>query len=626
MVMKMTPGLLTAPRIRASLLTALMLGSSACGGASDAGSGPPGVGPASMAVSASPAANAEAGATSSVSPAVVVKSASGAALGGVSVSFAVTGGGGSVAAATATTDSNGEASPGAWTFGTGLGSNTLSATVSGLPVVIFSVSTRAAAPATITPVSDNATTASAGMAVTPAVRVADRFNNNAANVSVTFAPEAGTVSGATIVTDAQGIARNTWTLGTTIGTQKLNVTAGAITTALSIATTAPQTIIAKISGDNSTCAINVKSCAFLARVTNTLGTPLPGETVRWSSGAQTPTTSVTNQQGYVSSPNLVAQSTVGTFTQTATVLSTSVATSFTYRTVTLATGDFNIDVRFSGSVTTAQRAAFTSAATRWRNIIQGDVPDITITTNDSVTANVCGITHPAVAERVDDVLIFVELLALDGPGGLLGQAGPCFARQNSRLTIIGTMQFDVADVNDLLASGQLQDVITHEMGHVLGIGSLWNITGSPFLLTGATGVQGGNPFFTGTSAKDFFTRIGGTLAVDGGVPVENCVTGVPSDCGEGTVDSHWRESIFKNELMTGYIQQGSNPLSNVTIAALTDQGYFVTNAAADAYVLPTQSGNFAITAGGAGSSLAEMAQSFRIRERPSKPPRTLTHN
>jgi hypothetical protein len=188
------------------------------------------------------------------------------------------------------------------------------------------------------------------------------------------------------------------------------------------------------------------------------------------------------------------------------------------------------------------------------------------------------------------------------------------------------MQFDIADVNALLASGQLRDVITHEMGHVLGIGSLWNVDGSPFLLNGASGVKGGNPFFTGSSAKDFFARIGGTVDVDGGVPIENCASGVPDDCGQGTNDSHWRESVFRNELMTGYIGVGTNPLSNVTIAALADQGFFVTNAAADAYVLPTPSGNFALTAEGSGSSLAEMAQSFRIRERPSKPPRTLTHN
>ncbi|MEY9156351.1 leishmanolysin [Bradyrhizobium japonicum] len=41
------------------------------------------------------------------------------------------------------------------------------------------------------------------------------------------------------------------------------------------------------------------------------------------------------------------------------------------------------------------------------------------------------------------------------------------------------------------------------------------------------------------------------------VPVEN--TG-----GEGTVDSHWRDTVFGAELMTGFVNQGGNPMSRVT--------------------------------------------------------------
>jgi hypothetical protein len=44
-----------------------------------------------------------------------------------------------------------------------------------------------------------------------------------------------------------------------------------------------------------------------------------------------------------------------------------------------------------------------------------------------VQANACGTTHPAVNEVVNDVLIFVEIVAIDGPGKVLGSAGPCRA-------------------------------------------------------------------------------------------------------------------------------------------------------------------------------------------------------
>jgi len=43
----------------------------------------------------------------------------------------------------------------------------------------------------------------------------------------------------------------------------------------------------------------------------------------------------------------------------------------------------------------------------------------------------------------------------------------------------------------------------------------------------------------------------------------------------GTADSHWRESVFDNELMTGFINSGANPLSEVTVASFWDMGYTV---------------------------------------------------
>ena len=63
------------------------------------------------------------------------------------------------------------------------------------------------------------------------------------------------------------------------------------------------------------------------------------------------------------------------------------------------------------------------------------------------------------------------------------------------------------------------------------------------------------------------------------VPVEN--TG-----GAGTRDSHWRETVFRNELMSGFIAATGNPLSKLTVAHLQDLGYVVDMAAAEPYRLP----------------------------------------
>ena len=89
---------------------------------------------------------------------------------------------------------------------------------------------------------------------------------------------------------------------------------------------------------------------------------------------------------------------------------------------------------------------------------------------------------------------------------------------------------------------------------------------------------------TGRTITSQFNALGG-LGYSGGarVPVESC-TGIPN-CGAGTIDSHWRESVFNNELMTGFLNPGVNSLSAITTASMGDLGYLVNYAASDAYAV-----------------------------------------
>ena len=167
-------------------------------------------------------------------------------------------------------------------------------------------------------------------------------------------------------------------------------------------------------------------------------------------------------------------------------------------------------------------------------------------------------------------------MPIDGPGGILGQAGPTNLRPasagvNAFLPAKGIMSFDTADLAQMQANGTLLDVITHEMGHVIGIGTIWTRKG---LLAGAGST---NPTFKGTNARKEFGILKGTGPLP--VPVEN--TG-----GAGTRDSHWREAVFKNELMSGFIAAADNPLSKMTAASLKDLGYVVNMNAAEPYTLP----------------------------------------
>jgi len=208
-----------------------------------------------------------------------------------------------------------------------------------------------------------------------------------------------------------------------------------------------------------------------------------------------------------------------------------------------AVSPFSIQVRFVGGLTTTQKNAFKTAADRWTKVIVGDLPNVLLG-----------------GEVIDDILIEAQGVAIDGPGGILGQAGPTRLRPASAgaaafLPAKGKMQFDTADLAAMQSAGTLVDVITHEMGHVLGVGTIWTNKG---LLTGAGTA---NPTFKGTSAKKEFGILKGTGPAP--VPVEN--TGGP-----GTINSHWRESVFRNELMTGFVGSAGNPISKMTVASLKD--------------------------------------------------------
>jgi len=86
-------------------------------------------------------------------------------------------------------------------------------------------------------------------------------------------------------------------------------------------------------------------------------------------------------------------------------------------------------------------------------------------------------------------------------------------------------------------------------------------------------------YFSGALSVAAFNTMGGTAYTGGHeVPVEN-------SGGPGTMNSHWRESVLHNELMTGYINSGTNPLSVLTVQSLADLGYTVNAAGADPFAV-----------------------------------------
>jgi hypothetical protein len=557
--------------------------------------------PVASAIEAAASLGATATVASQVTPAVVVQDDRGRPVAGVTVTFEVTAGGGTMAASSVVTNAAGRAEA-RWTLGTTSGLNTAVASALGR-TVSFSVEGTAAAPAQLATISIPPLIAAAGEDVGAplTVRVTDSYGNGVAGVTVEFAVTrgGGSVAGTGVATDAGGHATaGVWTMGPLEGENVLTATVAnlpPVTFTIWTVEASAMLQLAKFAGDSTTCPTTAAGCVFTVQVTNRSGAPAPGEAIIWTGPGRTPTveTTYTNASGFASAPNLDTRAT-GSYMQSARLLSSGEEVAFSYDIVE---GDgFNIDMRFMGEMPNAVvLAAFRNARERWQRIITGNLPSVQF---KQPAGSCAGIAHPALDEVIDDLIIFVRVTPIDGPFGFAGFAGPCWVRGSSGLPFMGGITLDSDDTDRLAAKGTLIDLILHEIGHVLGIGTLWNDPQFSLLQGGG----GSDPQYTGRRARHGFV-LGGGLTPEG-VPVEN--TG-----GQGTRDGHWRESILGNELMTGVLNSTGNPLSSITIGSLMDLGYQVNFGAADPYLLP----------GELGPNMLGFGTVERLVEVPMPPPR-----
>lgn len=86
---------------------------------------------------------------------------------------------------------------------------------------------------------------------------------------------------------------------------------------------------------------------------------------------------------------------------------------------------------------------------------------------------------PAILQRsVGPVQITAQIVTIDGPGGVLGRAGPTqvasyVGNKPYILSQAGNMEFDAEDAVFYQNIGLFDDIVRHEMAHVLGFGPLW---------------------------------------------------------------------------------------------------------------------------------------------------------
>ncbi len=219
--------------------------------------------------------------------------------------------------------------------------------------------------------------------------------------------------------------------------------------------------------------------------------------------------------------------------------------------VSTASSVFDISFNFDG-YTASQQAVFNSAGAFWENIITGYQTGI---------------------NGMSGIVVNAESKAIDGVGNVLGSAGPQFTtiRDGYTLTTQGRVSLDTADVSNMETNGRLLDVIKHELGHIIGFGTLWTQNAVYITDSGE---------YTGAQALATYQAEFDPLA-----------TFVPVELGgaEGTKNGHWDENNngagptgivdadgndMRYELMTGWI---NTPIfiSDTTKASFADIGYSV---------------------------------------------------
>ena len=230
-----------------------------------------------------------------------------------------------------------------------------------------------------------------------------------------------------------------------------------------------------------------------------------------------------------------------------------------------APGAFDIRFNFTNAPTAAQQAAFDTSAAFWESVLVGYQSGVTLS-----------------GAEID-----VTLGNIDGAGGTLGfggpngfvtpQAGFVFATDGGGNQTGGI----TLDTSDFGAAPDI-NVINHEVAHVLGFGTLFELNGLYVEDSGE---------FTGVNVVAAYQDEFDSLASF--VPIE-------LDGGPGTANGHLDENIIvnaagniagvgltgitdafgrdlANELLTGVL--GPNPgatfLSNTTVATFADLGFVV---------------------------------------------------
>jgi hypothetical protein len=226
---------------------------------------------------------------------------------------------------------------------------------------------------------------------------------------------------------------------------------------------------------------------------------------------------------------------------------------------------FRVEVIYDPSITADEKNKVQAAVDKWRRLVHSDLGRADF----GATGGSCNGHIIEGYTSIKGLRLYVDV-SYDDTAGWLARATWCYAYDESRLPGVGFLEINTYYSDYMNSYGIFTDVVLHEIGHVIGFGTSWYQSA---LLAGA---DTDDPYFTGASAIQAFSNGFGSTYTGPKVPVENVGGG-------GTRNAHWRESVFDDELMTGYAEYTSMPVSKTTLGSLADLGHTVDMSESDNY-------------------------------------------
>lgn len=224
---------------------------------------------------------------------------------------------------------------------------------------------------------------------------------------------------------------------------------------------------------------------------------------------------------------------------------------------------FDISLVFTDAVAHTYRPSIEAAAATWMEILKG-------TEWEDIAFDGRRDCHGLEVDlgTVNDMVVLVDAFAMDGDLGTAARAGTCIRRADSA-PVVGYVNFDEDDLGTLLQHDDLEEIMLHELTHVLGFGFRWVLLN----LLDQDSDPVFDPHFTGSRAIAAFDEAGG---------INYTGAKVPTEPGQG----HWRDSVFGSELMVSFLYVNRRePLSAITLEALVDMGFWVDVSYADPFQL-----------------------------------------